>query len=265
MFLTHIVVHAHTLSITVNNAISASDRTTIVALTSKSHHYLHQSLLFQIYWQHSHSKVEMDLDSSSWTSCACSRKVAISQTKGTYISISAWQEVVVALQPQEFYSNRSKQSALDLCPTLVHLQALSMFLTAAPRILWSRHRTNDRKKPTWKPAGSNYFAVSFVLCAFLPGESMVAQMVQIRKAAEIPRADTMAYIIVATCSLYGFLQSTGAIPSRLSLYTLWVARSLTCNCTSILDLRDWYQRIQEDILHKILYLLSKIGERSSQQ
>ncbi len=52
---------------------------------------------------------------------------------------------------------------------------------------------------------------------------------------------------------YVVLQWTGAIPSR----TLSVARSLACNLSYVQhSKRDWYQRIQEDILHKILYLLS---------
>ncbi len=33
----------------------------------------------------------------------------------------------------------------------------------------------------------------------------------------------------------------------------------------IQEKQDRYQRIQEDILHKILYLLSKIGELSSRE
>ncbi len=51
----------------------------------------------------------------------------------------------------------------------------------------------------------------------------------------------------------------------MSLRSAWQGQPHLTGAMFIPQKRDWYQRIQEATLRKILYLLSRTGERYSQQ
>ncbi len=51
----------------------------------------------------------------------------------------------------------------------------------------------------------------------------------------------------------------------LSLRSAWQGKPRLTGATFIPQKRDRYQHIQEATLHKVLYLLSRTGERYSQQ